>query len=108
ELQSRLEQLPDESTGRNQLVNDRLAALGRVLRADVHMVNDMLDAFASYQSARRDWEQELAAAPELAESIRLVEFHAANPDAVTRLPDVLREIIESKLAEARTRLTERG
>lgn len=108
ELQGRLDQLPDEAAGRAQLVTDRLAALGRVMRADVHMVNDMLDDYAGYLRARREWDQELAAAPELADSIRLVEFHTATPDAVTELPEVLREIIESKLTEARASLTGRG
>lgn len=107
-LQGRLDLLPDEAAGRAQLVTDRLSALGRVMRAEVHMVNEMLGPYATYQRARREWEQELAAAPELGESIRLVEFHATNPDAVTELPEVLRDIIEAKLSEAQASLTERG
>lgn len=108
EAQGRLDLLPDEGAGRSQLVIDRLSALGRVLRAEVHALNDMLDAYATYRDAWSRWDAELTARPDLDEARRLVEFHSASPAEIAELPDVLRTIVERQLASAQAALDELG
>lgn len=107
-LRTELEGLPDEGSDRAQRITDRLAAFARALRAEIHLVNDMVAAYADYRDACERWELALAAAPELIESRRLVEFHDADPNAIAELPDVIRGLVERSLADARTELAGRG
>ena len=101
QLKGRLEQLPDEAAGRAQLVADRLAAFGRVLRSETHTVGEMLNVYTSYRLARTDWEAAVTARPDLEESRRLLDYEANSPAAIAALDDVLRGIIDRQLASAR-------